>query len=175
MPTSQARHTALTQWRPATKHPNSPSALSFLHAGSSLPAFRRRVATALPRTARRIGLTATVSEPSPGTPLGSRRVLLRPHSPTTAFHAVRPRAIAGNHVPAENRPRAVLRMTKHSAFTSTWPTKPGTGLPNPEAAVAPALAPVFDPEVTSLRRFIPSEERHPPHARARRESAPIRR
>ena len=43
--------------------------------------------------------------------------------------------------------------TKQSAFTSTWPTKPGTGLPNPEAAVAPALASVFDPEVTSLRRF----------------------
>jgi len=107
----------------------------------------------LPRTAGRIGLTATVSEPSPGTPLGSRRVLLRPHSPTTAFHTLRTRATASCHWLAANRPRPSLRLTKHSALTSTSSTKRGTGLPNPEAAVAPALASVFDPEVTSLRRF----------------------
>jgi hypothetical protein len=43
-----------------------------------------RVATALPRNC--LTEVRQLSEPSPGTPLGFHRVLLRPHSPTTAFH-----------------------------------------------------------------------------------------
>lgn len=37
--------------------------------------------------------------------------------------------------------------------TSTWPTRPCTELPNPEATVLPALVSVFDSEVTSLEPF----------------------
>ncbi len=43
-------------------------------------------------------------------------------------------------------------ISQRLAATSTWPTKPGTGLPHPEAAVVPALASVFNPEVTLLGR-----------------------
>ena len=43
-------------------------------------------------------------------------------------------------------------VSQRLAATSTWPTKPGTGLPHPEAAVVPALASVFNPEVTLLGR-----------------------
>jgi hypothetical protein len=57
-------------------------------------------------------------------------VLLRPHSPNTAF--------GGWRVPFA---------------TSTWLTEPCTGLPNPEAAVVPALASIFKSEVTLLGRF----------------------
>ncbi len=39
------------------------------------------------------------------------------------------------------------------AATSTRLTKPGTGLPTPEAAVVPALASVFDSKVTLLGRL----------------------
>jgi hypothetical protein len=41
-------------------------------------------------------------------------------------------------------------FSQQIAATSTWPTKPGTGLPIPEAAVVPALASVFNSEVTLL-------------------------
>ena len=61
----------------------------------------------------------------------SARVLLRPRSHTTAFDG------------------CTRRM---QTATSTWPTKPGTELPNPEAAVLPALVLVFNSEVTSLGR-----------------------
>jgi len=112
--------------------PNRPSALSFLLAGSSLPDQHRRVATALPRTAYRIALfpgqrRSAVSEPSPGTPLALPRQFYSGHSPP-------------------------LRLFTAKAATSTSPTRRGTGLPNPEAAVVPALASVFNPEVTSLGR-----------------------
>ena len=56
----------------------------------------------------------------------SARVLLRPRSHTTAFHSASCQA------------------------TFTWPTRPCTELPNPEAAVLPALVSVFDSKVTSL-------------------------
>ena len=75
-------------------------------AGSSLR--RRRGATALPRTTHRKRIAKVVSGPSPETPLGSRRVLLRPLSPTTAFDET--------------------LLSQASPATRTWPTRPGAGL-----------------------------------------------
>lgn len=67
-----------------------PSALSFLLAGSSLR-LRRRVATALPRAVprcsrRRVWAFAqNTARPAGRLPPTAGRVLLKPHSPTTAF------------------------------------------------------------------------------------------
>jgi hypothetical protein len=97
----------------------------------------------------RIGATIP-SGPSPETPLGSRRVLLRPHSPTTAFGGMSAGRFELPLGCAQALPMVAL-LNRGSA-TSTWPTRPGTGVPTPEAAVVPALASVSDSEVTLLGR-----------------------
>ena len=113
---------------------SSPSALSFLPMiGTSLPISRRSV-TALPRTIRMV-LPRKEAPPdhvrafARNIARASARVLLRPRSHTTAF--------GDSHSMNANR---YFHMVD----------KPCTELPNPEAAVLPALVSVFDSEVTSL-------------------------
>ncbi len=182
-PADSATSLPLSPFVPARRiiTPDSRRALHAKRLSTRSPAMpHSRIRSAEPQTGHdslAVQIHAThrtnLSGPSPGTPLGFRRVLLRPLSPTTAFGGA---TAGGSELPLDGaKPLPLVAPCEQGTATSTWQTMPGAGLPTPEAAVVPALASVFDFRVTLLGRItvrspvgmsgLPTRHTFPTHSR----------